>query len=114
MKSVLSILMALLLVLLPLSETAVSKQYPEGWDSGNEAHPWGGDESPTGGDEGSDSFSSGSYRSATISATGWLPLDMLLYKFLIKIYPQDETKSGAVTGQATSNNRSDNSKTVQR
>ncbi len=114
MKTVLSVLMALLLVLLPLSETAVSKQYPEGWDSGNEAHPWGGDETPAGGDDGSDSYDGGSYRNATIGSTGLLPLDMLLYKFLIKIYPQDEAKSGVVSGRTTTNNRSDISKTVQR
>ena len=112
MKSVLSVLMVLLLVLLPFSDFAVSKEYPDGWDSGNEAHPWGGDETPTGGDVGD--VNNSSYRSATIGTTGWLTLDIFLVKLWIKTYPTIDSKSGTYSEQSTTTASSSNLKTIQR
>lgn len=81
MRTFLSLVALMLLLLFAVSEQTQATEYPEGWASPAGAHPWGGDEAPI--DPGDDNYTSGSRTANSISLNVPL-LDLILYHYLLQ------------------------------
>jgi len=84
MRTLVTYLAMLLLLLFAVGEQPVAKDTPEGWSDPSGAHPWGGDESPDvpGDNTDGDSPTVDGRRANTISFTGYLYLDYLFHYFV--------------------------------
>jgi hypothetical protein len=77
MRTILSLVLLLLLLLISGGQPVQATEYPEGWINPAGAHPWGGDESPV--DPGESNYTTiGTRSAATISLTTNPLLDIIL------------------------------------
>ena len=81
MRTILSLVALLLLLLFTMGEQAQATEHPEGWTNPSGAHPWGGDEVPV--DPGDNNYTSGSRTAPGISMTVPL-LDLILNRYLLQ------------------------------
>ena len=91
MRTLVTFVAMLLLLFLTVGEQPIAKETPEGWDDPSSAHPWGGDETPDlpGDGTSGDRPSVGDRTANSISTTGNLYLDYLMYRFVYQPWLKD-------------------------
>ena len=95
MRTILSLVALLLLLLYVGGPQVQATEHPEGWTNPSGSHPWGGDESPTNpGDE--NYTTTGRSTAASASLYSSPLLDFILYRFILPTQPAIVEQSSPV------------------
>lgn len=115
MRTLVTFVAMLLLLLFAVGEQPIAKETPDGWDNPTSTHPWGGDETPDEPGDGStgDRPTVSDRTANTISMSGIWYLDFLFNRFVNE--PMLESRDSYRTvSKATIKYRKTDSKNRQR